>query len=47
MPQVIAGLLAFRNGVPLQTGCKGDRAEPVVIIPIVESLPKLIPFGSL
>ena len=47
MPQVIAGLLAFRNGLPLQTGCKGDRAEPAVIIPIVESLPKLIPFGSL
>lgn len=47
MPQVIAGLRAFRNGLPLQTGCKGDRAEPVAIIPIVESLPKLIPFGSL
>lgn len=32
MPQVIAGLLAFRNGFPLQTGCKGDRAESATII---------------
>lgn len=36
-PQIVVGLLLDRHGFPLEIGCfKGDKAETLTIVPIVE-----------